>query len=578
MGDAELGLREALALVNAASASGEDGRPGTTVGLACSFTPHHLEILLKAHLLRRRPDRPVDVVVGLYGDLAGTLDEVAAAGCDAAAVVLEWPDLDPRLGMRESAAAPVADDADVVATAQARLARLAPRVTALAERCPVALVTPTLALPPAYATGSSRQGGLEAALRAQVAAFAAAVGAAPGVRLVDPLPFGDPGAGRDLRQEIRSGFPLTVPRASALARALAAVLVPDPPKKGLITDLDDTLWRGLVGEVGPDAVRWGLDDGAHVHALYQQLLASLSARGVLLGIASKNDLPVVEAALARPDLLLDPERVFPIVVSWGPKSAAVTSILEAWNIGAGDVVFVDDNLLELAEVEATHPGITTKRFTPEDPDAVAVLLTELQGAFWREGTTAEDELRVASLKAATEVAAARAGATDEAGFLADLQATITIGAEGWRLPRALELVNKTNQFNLNGRRLDEVAWEALGQRKGGVTWTLGYGDRFGPLGVVGVVAGVVEEGCLTIDCWVLSCRAFSRGIEHHVLTQLLARDDVEEVVFDFEPTERNAVLARFLSSVGLGGDPARLDRGALEHSGLGTIHAVVVES
>ena len=61
-----------------------------------------------------------------------------------------------------------------------------------------------------------------------------------------------------------------------------------PPKKGLITDLDDTLWAGILGEIGVEGISWDMANRAHVHGLYQQFLSSLASAGVLLAVASKN--------------------------------------------------------------------------------------------------------------------------------------------------------------------------------------------------------------------------------------------------------------------------------------------------
>ena len=139
-------------------------------------------------------------------------------------------------------------------------------------------------------------------------------------------------------------------------------LFPAPPKKGIITDLDQTLWKGILGDAGVDGISWSLDGKSQAHALYQQVLASLADSGVLVAIASKNDPDLVEAALQRPDILLPPSQIFPMEVGWGVKSDAVGRILETWNIGADSVVFVDDSPMELAEVAEKYPGIECLRF------------------------------------------------------------------------------------------------------------------------------------------------------------------------------------------------------------------------
>ena len=114
----------------------------------------------------------------------------------------------------------------------------------------------------------------------------------PNVRIVNPqrLDALSPPAERlDVKAELMSGFPYRTAHASVVAELLAEPLKPVMPKKGLITDLDDTLWRGILGEVGAHGVTWDLDHYSHMHGLYQQLLNSLAEAGVLIGVASKND-------------------------------------------------------------------------------------------------------------------------------------------------------------------------------------------------------------------------------------------------------------------------------------------------
>ena len=143
---------------------------------------------------------------------------------------------------------------------------------------------------------------------------------------------------------------------------LADLIQPRPAKKGLITDLDDTLWRGLLGEEGVAGISWDLDRHSHIHALYQQTLRALAESGVLIAVASKNDPALVTEALARRDLLLPKDCLFPIEVNWKAKSQSVYRILEAWNINADAVVFVDDSPIELAEVQSLFPAIKCLRF------------------------------------------------------------------------------------------------------------------------------------------------------------------------------------------------------------------------
>jgi FkbH-like protein len=539
-----LSLASAMAVVN--GARGVRTTRTARVGLACSFTPLHLQTFLHACLINSRPDTAFTIETGLFGDLPGTLQTFAESGLDACFVVIEWPDLDPRLSPRSPAGVVLDDLAD---TSRQRIARLADQIATLSVSSDVVVSLPATSLPATVTARSGQLSPAEAAVRADVAALAARLSAVPNVRVLAP---GNGVDAHDLRNDLRSGLPYVPRFSSGLARSAVAVLFPPAAKKGLVTDLDDTLWRGLVGEVGADALTWDLDSGSQVHAMYQQLLADLARRGVLLAVASKNDPEVAAAGLARADLHVDQSRFFPVEVSWHPKSQAVARILEAWNIGAGDVVFVDDSPMELGEVQEAFPDITVLQFEGGSPDSVSRLLADLRDLFWRDGAaTEEDALRLDSLRARSALEDARSGNQDEDAFLRSLSAEIVIDTGGgWREPRARELVQKTNQFNLNGLRRDEAEWQRLAERPGAVMATIAYTDKFGPLGTVSALTGVVSGNRLTVDTWVLSCRAFSRAIEFHVLDELARAYDVGEIAFEYAPTDRNHMVGELLASFG----------------------------
>ena len=359
-----------------------------------------------------------------------------------------------------------------------------------------------------------------------------------------------PSARHDAEADLRFGFPYTVPHASALAEGLSRLLVPRTPKKGLITDLDDTLWHGLVGESGPDEISWDLATNQQLHGLYQALLQALADSGVLIAVASKNDREVVDQALQRSDLRMSPAAIFPLEVHWEPKSTSVARILKVWNISADAVVFIDDNPLEIAEVSAAHPDIECVRFPQRDNAAGVNLLGRLRDLFARSEVSYEDSIRLQSIRSAAALRGERAGETDQESLLASLDAIVEIDfCAGPDDRRAFELVNKTNQFNLNGRRFQPADWAAALARPGAWLAVVSYQDRFGALGKIAVAQGRAIESRLYIDTWVMSCRAFSRRIEYAVLAELLRRYSPSDVLLDFAITNKNGPLKSFVKSV-----------------------------
>jgi FkbH-like protein len=116
------------------------------------------------------------------------------------------------------------------------------------------------------------------------------------------------------------------------------------------------------------------------------------------------------------------------------------------------------------------------------------------------------------------------------------------------------LVQKTNQFNLNGRRYTQAAWQAHVERKDAFVMQVEYQDKFGPLGKISVISGQLKGRILVIDTWVMSCRAFSRRIEHQCLRTLFDKYDAAEMQFDFQVTPRNGPLQEFFVEL-TGGPP-----------------------
>jgi FkbH-like protein len=118
--------------------------------------------------------------------------------------------------------------------------------------------------------------------------------------------------------------------------------------------------------------------------------------------------------------------------------------------------------------------------------------------------------------------------------------------------RVLELVNKTNQFNLNGRRYTEADWRKQSEQPGAFSIAVSYQDKFGPLGKIAVLSGRHHDGVVELTAWVMSCRAFSRRIEDRCLEILFNKFAVDELRVQFEPTAKNGhtseVFERYLDS------------------------------
>jgi FkbH-like protein len=529
--------------------------PPFSITLACGFTPLHLRTFLAAHVQQALPDRRIVVTPGLYGDLAGCLEGLASNPPDAIAVAVEWRDLDQRLSYRGAGLWGPQVLPDIMADVRLMLDRIAEAIAK--ATIPVAISLPTVPLPPLFHTPGWQASEAELALHRSLAEFAERIAARPLVRVLSKARLEDdsPAAARfDLKSDLAADLPYTLPHADALGSLLARLLAPPAPKKGIITDLDDTLWRGIVGEVGPEGVSWDLASHHQQHGLYQKLLATLCSEGTLVAVASKNDASVVAKAFERVDLLLKPEMVFPMEVHWSSKSGSVERILRTWNIAADSVVFVDDSPMELAEVATAHPGIECVRFPTGDDREFYRILARLRDLFGKQRVSAEDSIRLESIRQGAGFREEAASGSASERFLEQAQAKVTFDFATADDPRVLELVNKTNQFNLNGIRYADADWKRKLNAPDAFVCAISYEDKFGPLGKIAVMQGTAERGRLTISTWVMSCRAFSRRIEFQCLKALLNRFDSGEVTFQFAATAKNGPTQEFFASL-LGSAP-----------------------
>jgi FkbH-like protein len=515
--------------------------------LACSFPPLHLGTFLGAHLATEIPGRRIVVDSRHCGNLIDNLHLGEEARRQNIVVAIEWWDLDPRLSMRSLGG--WNDAENVLRTVETASRRLRQSLSTI-QAGQIVVSFPTLPFPPVFPVTSELLGRAETCVRHSVGELVHWAVGRDRMHLLHPDALAElsPMAERwDVRMDLATGFPYKLKHADALAGMCARSLTNETRGKGIIIDADDTLWQGIAGEIGAENVSWSLENDSQTHGLFQQALAVLANRGVLIAIASKNDRDVVIKALERTDLAISKDVFFPVEAHWGRKSESVARILRAWNVDAASVVFVDDDAMEIAEVQQRFPSLRCRVFPRGDAAGVMELLKWLRDEFGREFSNDEDDLRRHSIEQNLAFEA-EGKQTDSEGFLKALEANITIKRADRMSSRAWELINKTNQFNLNGSRYTMDQWRARGERDSDFVLTVTYADRFGSLGTIATMAGRADERRLYLEDWAISCRAFSRRVEYLCLAFLFDRFEKDAISIAFRATERNCVAQNLVKS------------------------------
>ncbi len=334
--------------------------------------------------------------------------------------------------------------------------------------------------------------------------------------------------------------------ARDLRAALAAMT--EPPRKLIVLDLDDTLWGGLVGELGWENLTLGGHDPiGEAFVDLQRALQTLRRRGVLLAIASKNEESVALEAMRRhPEMILHPEDFVAWRINWRDKAANIEEMVRELNLALDAVVFIDDSPAERARVREALPEV----MVPEWPEQKMLRPAALQSlrCFDTPAVSAEDRARSTMYAADRRRTEARTvGSLDDWLRTLALRVNVTPLVAG-DLKRIVQLLNKTNQMNLRTRRTtdaDLMAWTANGPRQ---VWAFRVRDRFGDAGLVGVASAERLGEETHVTDFVLSCRVLGRDIERVMVRTIVdhARDaGARTVVAEYLPTPRNAPALQF---------------------------------
>jgi FkbH-like protein len=321
--------------------------------------------------------------------------------------------------------------------------------------------------------------------------------------------------------------------------------VKEETKKMIITDLDNTLWNGILGEDGINSIKASSEGRGFHHFIYQTFLKKLKESGTLLSICSKNDKDLVIKAFKKNNFILDLDDFVSIQASYNPKSLQIKELAKALNLGLESFVFIDDNPVEISEVHNALPEVTCILFSSNKEKFVDIF-NKLSSLFPNSNPTEEDRNRTKfyrSMKKSVEVIEGKS--SDLSSFLQSLEMKVLFSNKTINNhERAIQLINKTNQFNLNGirRNIEEVN-EII--RKGGFLFTASLSDINGEHGEI---ISLLIDRDNEVKSFVMSCRVFQRKIEFLFLSVLLDTY-FKEIKLNYIETDRNSPMKMFLENI-----------------------------
>ncbi len=323
-------------------------------------------------------------------------------------------------------------------------------------------------------------------------------------------------------------------------------------KKAVVCDLDNTLWGGIIGEVEAEGIELGSETPAGMaYADFQEYLRILAARGVLLAVASKNELATAESGFSRIDSPLKRSDFLCFEAHWNPKSESIARIVKALNIGADSLVFADDNPAERQEVEAVFPMVST---VPIDAPEDSIRLLDRSGYFEVSTLSGDDIKRNEMYRQNAQRQQAETAHANYDDYLNSLLMTAQICPfRAEHVERITQLINKSNQFNLTTRRYTAAEVTHCMQSEEYVTLSAQLQDKFGDNGITATLIAKKQDDTLDIELFVMSCRVFKRGLEEAVFDQLVhiaQAEGIATITGTYLPTAKNLLTKDFYAKIG----------------------------
>jgi FkbH-like protein len=339
-------------------------------------------------------------------------------------------------------------------------------------------------------------------------------------------------------------LPLLAQSLVDIALAAEGVVV-----KCVVLDLDNTLWGGVIGDDGLTGIALGDFDEGEAFVGFQRFLRELKRRGVILAVVSKNEqanalLPFRE----HPNMVLREEDISVFIANWENKADNIRLVQKVLNIGFDSMVFLDDNPFERGLVRQFLPDVIVPEL-PEDPALYLRTIASLN-LFEATSYSAADRQRPGQYREEAQRELAKEVFTNIDDYLRSLDMTIKIERfTPFNLPRIAQLIQRSNQFNLTTKRLNEAACEALMKDEGHwLPFTVTLSDRFGDYGLISVVILRLLEQEIEIDSYLMSCRVLKRGVEQFVMNTIFAeagRRGANRVVGRYRRSAKNEMVKDF---------------------------------
>ncbi len=322
-------------------------------------------------------------------------------------------------------------------------------------------------------------------------------------------------------------------------------------KKIIALDLDNTLWGGVIGEDGVDGIELSNHKEGQRYYDFQCQLLEMKKRGVVLGVVSKNNEEDAERAIRNhPAMLLRDDEFVSKKINWENKAVNLKLMAKELNLTEGSFIFIDDNPAEREVVKGECPDV----LVPEFPIDSAELLGYAEGIWFDycrplrvlDEDFKKTEMYQNDLKRKQEFVTS----FDLDDYISKLEMIVDIHKmKKTELERVVQLINKTNQFNLTTKRYTQEDIFEIASNHDDAIYVTYLSDKYGDDGLVSVIILEDHENDISIDTFLMSCRVMGRKLEDVILNELATKYH-KKIIGEYIPTQKNAPVSELYDRLG----------------------------
>ena len=340
----------------------------------------------------------------------------------------------------------------------------------------------------------------------------------------------------------------------ALGKSIARMIhsIKNQPSKCLVFDLDNTIWSGVIGEDGLHGIQISDSYPGNSFKNFQRTILKLYDQGIFLAVASKNNInDALEVFRNHSDCLIKEKHLSAMEINWNDKATSIQKIAKKLNIGLESIVFFDDNPSERSLVSNYLPDVKVID-VPTNHMLYSDVLNN-SGYFDIISITEDDRNRTNMIKQNVQREQLKDKSRDLSVFLSGLNIQVNVGfVTDATISRAVQLINKTNQFNLTTQRYSEVEVRNFIDL-GFIVLYLQTSDRFGDSGISGVAIIKNHNNIWMIDSFLLSCRVLGKKIETVFLSEIISIVKSKGAIMlqgEYKPTTKNNITSSFYKNHG----------------------------